>query len=136
MGLIGQGQAISILFMNVENKALCRAADAQILENPWGQIAWTASRQVGNSETMTFGRTTIRAGQENPRHRHPNCDEILHVLSGRLEHLLDGQWLVMEPGDTISIPQGSWHQARALGGQDAEVVICFSSADRMTEIAS
>jgi quercetin dioxygenase-like cupin family protein len=85
---------------------------------------------------MTFGRVIIRAGHENPRHRHPNCDEILHVISGRLEHTLGEGWVTMEPGDTISIPQGVWHQARALGGADVEAVICFSSPDRATEFAS
>jgi quercetin dioxygenase-like cupin family protein len=84
---------------------------------------------------MSFGRVTIRAGEANPRHRHPNCDEILHLLSGRLEHSLSGTKCIMEAGDTISIPQGAWHQARAIGDEDAEVVICFSSADRLTEIA-
>ncbi len=83
---------------------------------------------------MSFGRVTIRAGKENPRHRHPNCDEILHVLSGCLEHTLGDERFTMEPGDTISIPEGIWHQAHVIGEEDAEIVICFSSADRITEI--
>ena len=41
----------------------------------------------------------------------------------------------MEAGDTVSIPQGVWHQLRALGDQDVEIAICFNSADRLTEIA-
>ncbi len=121
--------------MKVENKTVCRAADGEVVETSWGWIVWTASRQVGNSTTMTFGRVTIRAGQENPSHRHPNCDELLHVVSGRLEHSLAGEWTSMEAGDTISIPQGVWHQLRALGDQDVEIAICFNSADRLTEIA-
>lgn len=84
---------------------------------------------------MSFGRVTIRAGEANPRHRHPNCDEILHLLSGRLEHSLAGTKHLMEAGDTIAIPQGAWHQARAIGDEDAEIVICFSSAERLTEMA-
>ena len=121
--------------MSSENKAICRAAAGEVLDSPWGRLVWSASRQLGNSMTMTFGRTTILAGRQNPRHRHPNCDEILHVLSGRVEHLLGEELCTLEPGDTISIPQGVWHQARALGDHDADVVICFSSADRITEFA-
>jgi quercetin dioxygenase-like cupin family protein len=83
---------------------------------------------------MTFGRATILAGRHNPRHRHPNCDEILHVISGQLEHTLGEERVVLNAGDTISIPKGIWHQAHAVGAEDAEVVICFSSADRMTEL--
>jgi len=115
-------------------QAVCRLLDGEILNVPWGVIGWSASRQIGNSTTMTFGRAVIRAGQGNPRHRHPNCDEILHLLSGRLEHTFGDARFVLEPGDTISIPQGVWHQATVLGEQDAEMVICFSSADRITEM--
>jgi quercetin dioxygenase-like cupin family protein len=82
---------------------------------------------------MTFGRVVIPADQENPRHRHPNCDEILHLLSGRIEHSLGEESFVLQVGDTISIPAGQWHNAKALDGVDAEMVICFSSADRQTE---
>ena len=114
--------------------ALCRAANGEALETAWGGIVWTASGPLGNSRTMSFGRVTIRAGQGNPRHRHPNCDEILHVISGQIEHTLGEEPCTMGPGDTISIPQGVWHQARALAGADAVLVICFSSADRMTEV--
>lgn len=39
----------------------------------------------------------------------------------------------MEAGDSVSIPTGAWHNARALGDKDAEMVICFSSARRETE---
>ena len=110
-----------------------KAADGEVLDLPWGRIVWLVSGSQGNSETMTFGRVTIRAGQANPRHRHPNCDEVLHLLSGRLEHSLGDETFVMEPGDTISIPTGVWHNARALGDADAEMVISFSSPDRQTE---
>lgn len=104
-----------------------------LIDQPWGKLTWLASRELENSTTMTFGRVTIPADQTNPRHRHPNCDEILHLLSGRLEHSLGDEKFLLNPGDTISIPAGEWHNARALDGMDAEMVICFSSADRQTE---
>ncbi len=115
------------------NSALVRSADGEPLDLPWGRIVWTVSRQLGNSTQLTFGRVTIKAGHENNLHRHPNCDEVLHVVSGRIEHAIGERLWVMEPGDSISIPAGAWHNARALGDEDADLVICFSSADRETE---
>jgi quercetin dioxygenase-like cupin family protein len=91
------------------------------------------SRELGNSKQMTFGRVVIPAGTMNPRHRHPNCDEILHLISGRQEHTLGDQHFQLDPGDTICIPVGQWNNARTLPESDAEMVICFSSADRQTE---
>ena len=112
---------------------LSRSQDAETIETPWGTLSWRVSRALGNSATMTFGRALIRAGCENPRHRHPNCDEILHVVSGTIEHSLGVERFLMGPGDTISIPADVWHNARAIGDDEAITIICFSSADRETE---
>lgn len=117
-------------------KSVLKLADGELVDQPWGELRWLVSRKLGNSENMTFGRVIIPAGVSNPRHRHPNCDEVVHLLSGQIEHSLGDESFTMEPGDTISIPAGIWHNARALGDIDAEMVISFSSADRETEIAS
>lgn len=122
--------------MSSEFNNLCRAAKGEVIETAWGRLVWTASGPVGNSNTMSLGRATIRAGMENPRHRHPNCDEILHVIEGRIEHIQDDVRYILEPGDTVSIPKGVWHQARSLGSEDAQVVICFDSPNRLTEMDS
>jgi quercetin dioxygenase-like cupin family protein len=114
---------------------VCKAADAERIDAPWGQLRWLASSKIGNCSTMTFGRAIIPAGQVNPLHRHPNCDEILHVLAGKVEHSLGDERFILEAGDTISIPAGQWHNALVLGDIDAEMIICFSSADRQTEFA-
>ena len=114
-------------------KSVIKFSEGELLDQPWGKLTWLASRKLGNTTTMTFGRVTIPADQTNPRHRHPNCDEILHLLSGRLEHSLNNETFIVEPSDTVSIPAGAWHNAKALDGVDAEMVISFSSADRETE---
>jgi quercetin dioxygenase-like cupin family protein len=115
------------------NSPVCKSTEGEFIDAPWGKLTWLASRKLGNSTTMTFGRVIIPAHQRNPRHRHPNCDEILHLLSGRIEHSLADKKFILEPGDTISIPAGQWHNAATLDGIDAEMVICFSSPDRETE---
>ena len=115
------------------NSPVRKSTEGELIDAPWGKLTWYVSRQLGNSTTMTFGRVIIPANRTNPRHRHPNCDEILHLLAGRIEHSLEDERFILEAGDTLSIPAGPWHNARALGGLDAEMVICFSSADRETE---
>jgi quercetin dioxygenase-like cupin family protein len=107
--------------------------EGDVLDFDWGRITWLVSGAQGNSDTMTFGRVTIKAGQANPVHRHPNCDEILHLLSGQLEHSLNGEKFTLQAGDTISIPTGAWHNAHAVGDEDAVMLIVFSSANRQTE---
>jgi quercetin dioxygenase-like cupin family protein len=107
-----------------------RAADRQVIEQTWGRITWYASGPLGNSATMTVGEAVIRPGQENPRHYHPNCDEILHVVRGRILHSMGTQQVEMTVGDTVSIPTGVPHNARNIGTEDAVLAISFSSAHR------
>lgn len=109
---------------------LTRADDVVTETQSWGRLEWMVSGALGNSETMTVGRCHIAPGEANPRHYHPNCDEVLHVLRGTIEHTVDDELISMGPGDTISIPTGAWHNARNVGTDDAVFVITFSSADR------
>lgn len=109
------------------------AHDAEFLEFDWGRIEWLVSQALGNSDTMTVGRVTIKAGHGNMVHRHPNCDEVLYLVQGRLEHSVGDQFTRMGAGDVIAIPTGAWHNARSLGPIDAVMVVCYSSADRQTE---
>ncbi len=100
-------------------------------EFPWGSITWLVSGALGSSQTMTFGRVVIRKGRANAEHGHPNCDEILHLLEGELEHTAgpDGAFH-LKPGDTITLPAGTPHSARSVGDRDAVMVVAYSSAYR------
>ena len=96
----------------------------------WGRLIWMVSGAQGSSATMTVGKCFIKPGCANPPHYHPNCDEVLHVLRGHIEHRVDDEYVEMTSGDTISIPSGRIHNARNIGTEEAEFMISFSSADR------
>ena len=49
-------------------------------------------------------------GQRHPNHRHERKEETFQLLWGDLEVTLDGETVAMEPGDTVLIERGSWHQ--------------------------
>jgi len=110
--------------------ALARSTGHEVEETPWGRLVWMVAGRLGNSTTMTVGRCYIDPGQANPRHHHPNCDEVLHVLEGTIEHSAGDELVAMGPGDTISIPAGVVHNARNVGTEQAVFVISFSSAHR------
>jgi quercetin dioxygenase-like cupin family protein len=79
---------------------------------------------------MTVGQAVIKPGQENPRHFHPNCDEVLHVFKGDILHTMNDRTVEMHAGDTVSIPAGVMHNAKNIGNEEAKLAISFSSADR------
>jgi quercetin dioxygenase-like cupin family protein len=109
---------------------LSRVAQHLVEPKPWGRLEWSVSAKLGNSETMTIGTCFIHPGEQNGRHYHPNCDEVLRVLSGKIIHTWDGFEQELGEGDVISIPQGVVHNARNIGADTAVLAISFSSAYR------
>ncbi len=109
-----------------------QAADAYAARRiePWGSLTWLASRAIGNTHDLTIGRVTITRGQSNPRHAHPGSEEVLYLLAGRLEHTLGDQTLTLEPGDTLAIPPGVFHNARNVGDVDADMIVAYSTGVR------
>ena len=116
--------------MSQARERSCAADEAEVVGMEWGHLEWMVSGERGNSDTMTVGRCYIKPGRENPRHFHPNCDEVLHVLTGSIEHSFGEEVIAMSAGDTISIPTGVMHNARNVGDEEAVFVIAFSSAYR------
>jgi quercetin dioxygenase-like cupin family protein len=112
---------------------LLRLDQAEKIEFDWGGLTFFAGKRLGNSTEMTIGRCRLKPGEGNPRHYHPNCEEILVVIQGRIIHTAaDGGEAEMNEGDTVSIPSNVWHCARNIGDTDAVLFIAFSSADRQT----
>jgi quercetin dioxygenase-like cupin family protein len=101
------------------------------IEFPWGRITWLVSGDIGNSEALTAGRVVIRKGERNGEHYHDNCEEILHLLQGELEHTAGPDRLFhMRAGDTITVPAGIPHYATSVGDEDAVMIVCYSTAHR------
>lgn len=111
---------------------ITKPADYKTISMECGDLTWFVSGELGNSAAMTVGRSIIRPGEANPRHYHPNCEEVLHVLQGRILHTIDDREVELHEGETISIPPNVVHNARNIGATDAVLFICFSSADRET----
>lgn len=106
-------------------------ADAIVEPMEWGgRLVWMVSGAQGNSTTLTVGRCYIDPGHANPRHYHPNCDEVLHLIKGTLLHSAGDEVVTMSAGDTISIPANVLHNAQNIGDEEAVMVITFSTPDR------
>ena len=98
----------------------------------WGTLKWLCSDVLSPRAEQTLGICHIKPDQCNPLHYHPNCEEVLYVLSGRGKHRLDGQAIELQPGATIRIPAGVQHNFENVGSDEIVCLICFSSGKRET----
>ena len=100
-------------------------------EHSWGSLVWLVGRKQVPGCEQTFGVCTIQPGQRNPLHSHPNCEELLYVVSGQCEHKVGDEVHDLKAGDVICIPRNVRHWAKATGNEPLVAVISFSSPDRM-----
>jgi len=99
----------------------------------WGELRWLVSGTAMPGAEQTLGVVTIHPGRRNPLHSHPNCEELLYVVSGRCEHLLGEELHALSPGSVIRIPRGVKHWARCISAEPLVAVIAFSSGERRTD---
>ena len=106
-----------------------------ILEKfPWGEIRWVWNSKIDENAEQTLGHVTIYSGQKNTFHAHPNCEELLHVLSGECDHWVGDEKYHLKPGMTISIPRNTGHYALVKGSEPLKALIFYSSPNRETVV--
>lgn len=77
------------------------------------EIAPGYQSRLIHSERMTHSYVDIRAGMPLPRHSHPH-EQVLNMLEGRFELVVDGVPYVLEPGDVFVIPPDVPHSGHGL----------------------
>ncbi len=101
-------------------------------EFAWGTLRWVCNADLLPGTTQTVGVCEMFAGQSNPTHYHPNCEEILYVLKGRGRHRLGDDWIAVGPGSVVRIPQGMVHQLVNESDETMVTLIAFNAADRQS----
>jgi len=81
---------------------------------------------------QTLGICHINPGHRNPTRYHPNCEEVLYMLTGTGKHGLDGEVIELRLGSTIRIPAGVKHNLENTGSDAITCLISFSSGKRET----
>jgi quercetin dioxygenase-like cupin family protein len=98
----------------------------------WGAIKWLCNARLSPGSAQTLGICHILPGQGNPAHYHPNCEELLYVLSGQGVHSVEEQVVELRAGSMIRIPIGVRHNLQNTGWEPLVCLISFSSGERET----
>ena len=94
-------------------------------------MSWLMDDAIESGAGLSLARMTIDADITSEPHRHSNCSETIHLLSGRIEQRRGDSWVVLNAGDTILIPAGAVHQTRNVGSETAVMMIAYSSGSRI-----
>ena len=96
----------------------------------WGEIHWLVNAEVGNSAELSVARMLIKTGKSSDFHHHPNCEEAIYLIRGKLEHRIGNETLSQGPESTIVVPKNTAHSTTNVGSDEAEIVVSYSTAAR------
>jgi len=107
-----------------------RDVGAYAASTDFGSVQWAVREGDPPGAEQTIGLAVFDAGSGNVEHIHPNCEEVVYVLEGEVEHTLGRQRTTLRRGDLIVVPRGIAHRLQNAGDTPARCYIVFSSPDR------
>ncbi len=103
--------------------------DVETLAFDWGNIKLLSEPKVTGGQTMTFGMVVVEPGKGHTRHNHPSADEVIFVISGEGEQMLDDEPPVMiRPGASVYIPRGVYHSTLNTGWEPLRLIVVYAPA--------
>ena len=99
----------------------------------WGRLALTVAPEVNGAERFSGGVVDLAAGQGHARHNHPGAEEIIFVISGTGEQMVEdeaGNPVVRQvgPGCTIYVPESRYHSTLNTGSGPMQLFVVYSPA--------
>ncbi|MFI8520737.1 cupin domain-containing protein [Streptomyces sp. NPDC085481] len=93
-----------------------RGGDLRVLLSPKSCGATSGFMGVG----------TLEPGEFVSEHYHPYSEEFFHAIRGRILLRVEGQELVLEPGESFMVPKGVRHRIENPGEEQAFVAFFLS----------
>ena len=103
--------------------------DVDSLAFDWGTVKILSEPLVTDAERFSFGMVVLEPGKGHDRHNHPGSEEIIFVMSGEGEQMVDDQPPVtVRPGASIYIPADVYHSTLNTGWEPMRLLVVYSPA--------
>ena len=99
----------------------------------WGQLALTVGPEVNGAQRFSGGIVTVAPGGGHARHNHPGAEEIILVMSGNGEQMVEdesGNPIMQKvgPGCTVYVPESRFHATLNTGDKPMQLFVVYSPA--------
>src|SRR5215468_2516191 len=102
------------------------AVETQVFH--WGTIKWLSEPRVTNTDRFTMGVVLLHPGKGHARHNHPGTEEILYVVSGQGNQMIDvngEEWHPITAGDLVHIPSDIFHATINTGWEPLKMIAVY-----------
>ncbi len=99
----------------------------------WGKLSLTVAPEVNGAKLFSGGVVDLPSGKGHTRHNHPGAEEIIFVISGEGEQMVedsDGNPITQKvgPGMTVFIPNSRFHSTLNTGPGPMQLFVVYSPA--------
>jgi oxalate decarboxylase/phosphoglucose isomerase-like protein (cupin superfamily) len=99
----------------------------------WGRLSLTVSPETNGAKCFSGGVVDLPSGQGHTRHNHPGAEEIIFVISGHGEQMVedpDGNPVTQDvgPGCTVFVPESRFHSTLNTGTDPMQLFVVYSPA--------
>jgi oxalate decarboxylase/phosphoglucose isomerase-like protein (cupin superfamily) len=99
----------------------------------WGRLALTVAPEVNGAERFSGGVVDLPTGKGHSRHNHPGAEEIIFVISGTGEQMVEdekGNPITQKvgPGTTVYVPESRFHSTLNTGPGPMQLFVVYSPA--------
>lgn len=106
-------------------------ADVETQVFDWGSIRFMSEPRVTAAEHITAGVVALQPGKGHTRHNHPGVEEILYILAGSGEQMVedtDGAPVRrgVRIGDLVHIPPDVYHETINTGIEPMQLLAVYS----------
>lgn len=105
----------------------------------WGRTTFTASSEVTGAKAISVAVVAMNPGQGHARHNHPAAEEVIYILSGTGEQMIEdehGEPITrpVGPGTTVYVPQARFHATLNTGNGPLRLLVAFSPSGSEDEL--
>ncbi|WP_423069147.1 cupin domain-containing protein [Devosia sp. CN2-171] len=99
----------------------------------WGRLALTVAPEVNGAQRFSGGVVDLPPGQGHSRHNHPGAEEIIFVIAGEGEQMVETPEGVpvtqkVGPGCTVFVPESRFHSTLNTGDKPMQLFVVYSPA--------
>lgn len=108
-----------------------RPEEVNALGFDWGKLALRVGPEVNGASNFRGGVVSLEAGQGHARHNHPDAEEIIFIVSGNDDQMVEDEHghpvhRPGGPGGTIYVPQGRLHATFNTGAAQMQLFVVYS----------
>ncbi len=95
----------------------------------WGVIKPLVSDHNVSDPGVSLMHVVLLPGKGHERHNHPDSDEILYILAGEGDQMVDDREPIpVRPGHTVFIPKGAFHSTLNTGYEPMVILAVYAPA--------